>query len=56
MIFTTKCTDGKVRKFQVFFTHKNILDSETDDVKCFDLVLDKLKTKTENAIESFLVN
>ena len=23
MIFTTKCTDGKDRKFQVFFTHKN---------------------------------
>ena len=35
---------------------KNILYSETDDVKCFDLILDKLKAKTENAIESFLVN
>ena len=23
MIFTTKCTDGKDRKFQVFFTHKD---------------------------------
>lgn len=23
MIFTTKCTDGKDRKFQIFFTHKN---------------------------------
>lgn len=35
---------------------KNILDSETDDIKCFDLILDKLKTKTENTMESFLVN
>lgn len=35
---------------------KNILDSETDDVKCFDLILDKLKSKADNAIESFLVN
>ena len=35
---------------------KTILDSEPDDVKCFDLIIDKLKEKTENTIESFLVN
>ena len=34
---------------------KNILDSETDDVKCFDLVLDKLKAKNNTSMDEFIM-